>query len=55
MRKCSDTVVSLETMLVGWLVIWSAVFVEAIFKSSFSFSYILFVTAFAVNHVNMVF
>ena len=30
-------------------------FVEAIFKSTFSFSYVLFATAFALNHVNKVF
>ena len=40
---------------VGGLVNWSAVFVEAIFKLSFSFSYILFVTAIALSRVNKVF
>ena len=30
-------------------------FVEATFKSSFSFSYVLFMTAFALNHVDRVF
>ena len=30
-------------------------FVEAIFESSFSFSYILFVTAFALNYGNTIF
>ena len=40
---------------VGGPVNWSAVFVEAIFKSSFSFSHILLVTAFALNQVNTVF
>ena len=52
MRKRSDTMVGLD---VGGLVNWSAVFVETIFESSFSFSCILFTTAFALNHVNKVF
>ena len=41
-------------MLAGF-VNWSAVFVEAIFQSSFSFSCILLISAFALNHVNRVF
>ena len=45
--------VGLDT-LVG-LVNWSTVFVEAIFESSFCFSYTLFVTAFSLSHVNKVF
>ena len=33
----------------------SAMFVEAVFKSTFCFSYVLFVTAVALYHVNNVF
>ena len=40
---------------VAGLVNSSAVFVEAVFRSSFSLSCILFVTAFALNHVNKAF
>ena len=52
-EECSDTVVDLD-MLVG-LSTESAVFLEAILESSFCFAYMLFVTAFALNHVNRVF
>ena len=41
-------------MLVG-LSTESAVFLEAIFESSFCLAYMLFVTAFALNLVNRVF
>ena len=34
---------------------WSVVFVEAIFQSSFTFSCMLLISAFALNHVNRVF
>lgn len=37
---------------VAWLVNRSAVFIKAIFESSFRFTYILFVTAFALSHVS---
>ena len=43
-RKCSETVVG-----------WSAVFVEAVFKSSFCFTYVLFGALVALYHVNDVF
>ena len=36
---------------VGLFVDWSTVVVETIFKSSFGFSYVLFVTAFPLYHV----
>ena len=47
-------VVGLDT-LVGLSSGVPAVFVEAVIESSFYFSYILLVTAFAVNHVDKVF
>ena len=34
---------------------WSTVFVKTVFKSSFCFSYVLFVAAVAVYHLNNVF
>ena len=40
---------------VGGLVNSSVVFVEVVFRSSFSLSYILFVIAFALNRVNKAF
>ena len=52
MRKCSDTVVDLD-ILVG-LSAGLRCSVEAIVKSSFSFCDTLFVTAFALNHLNKV-
>ncbi len=55
-RKWSETAVGLEASRGGGgSVYWSSVFVKAVFKSSFSFSYILFVTTSTVYHVDEVF
>ena len=53
-RKCSETVVGLE-ILDAWVINWSAVFVEAVFESSFGFTYVLFGAVVALYHVNDVF
>ena len=53
-RKCSETVVGLE-LFVCLFVNWSTVFVKTVSKSSFCFSYVLFVAAVAVYHVNNAF
>ena len=52
-RKCSETAVGLEN--VSSFVNRSTMFVEAVLESSFGFSYVLFVTAIALYHVNNVF
>ena len=53
-RKCSETGCS-RFRDVSLFVNCSAMFVEAVFKSSFSFSYVLLVTTVALYHVNDVF
>ena len=52
-RKCSETVVGLELFVC--LSTGLPLFVKTVFKSSFCFSYALFVAAVAVYHVNNVF
>ena len=51
-RKCSETGGFGDTR---WVVNWSAVFVETVFKSSFGFTYVLFEAVVALYHVNDVF
>ena len=53
-KKISDAVVDLE-LLVCLFVNRSAMFVEAVFKSTFGFSYVLFVTVVTLYHVDNVF
>ena len=53
-RKCSETV-SGGFRDIRWFVSWSAVFVEAVFESSFGFTYVLFGVVVALYHVNDVF
>ena len=53
-RKCSEIVVGLE-LFVCLFVNWSAMLVKTVFESSFCFSYVLFVAAVAMHHVNNVF
>ena len=41
--------------ILNGVVNWSAMFVEAVFESSFGFTYVLFGEVVALNHVNDVF
>ena len=50
-RKCSETVVGLER----FVCLSTVLLVKTVFKSSFCFSYVLFVAAVAMYHVNSVF
>ena len=39
----------------GGSVYWTSVFIKAVFKSSFRFTYVLFVATSTMNHVNKIF